>query len=385
MINNQYKKRALLILVIFTLVCGLVWKDKTAPVSEYVLSQISNCYDTGKKNTCYKSLAETLVEKYKLKEVFTVLESHENDPKIFEACHEVLHFMGQAEYARTNNLSSSMGQGNPVCFAGYFHGVLEAYMSSQKINIGEETSVVWLKENIPLLCSGKVSQKILNECLHGLGHALMYATDSNLPASLELCDVLSTGAQREWCYSGAFMENSTSSTNPDHPNQYLDKKNPMYPCNILEKKYLNMCYTLQSFYFAKISDYDWKKTMALCNQVPADYRYGCYHAIGQSQVGGVQEYSAMEKVCAFAQNPEYYRSCLSGVVGALVERYGDGVKKASGFCGILQDKGQSYCFQSIINLMRQYSSNENLTEICNDLKESPYFKQQCLTQLGSKE
>ena len=62
------------------------------------------------------------------------------------------------------------------------------------------------------------------ECVHGLGHGAMYITDSDLNQALALCNALSNQKDQEACYSGVFMENSSSSTNIDHPSKFIDPK-----------------------------------------------------------------------------------------------------------------------------------------------------------------
>ena len=314
-------------------------------------------------SACYKNIAHLFATEYKMRDVLQVFEKNEQEPTFFQKCHTTLHFLGQEEYKMTKNVAKSLSEGTPVCFAGFFHGVLEEYLTDNNLLYNNSK----LEKVLPTLCSASDNftlKKNYNECLHGLGHALMFATDGELPQSLKLCDALQSDGDRSWCYSGSFMENSTSSTNKDHPSKYLKKDDPFYPCNILGKQYLNMCYTLQSFYFAEISKYNWKDNEKLCKKVPPDYQAGCFNAIGQNQVGFTQDLDLMKNNCYLMSNREDKDNCIYGVVGGLGERFDDGWQKVLTFCKetITNKEDRNKCLIRARDMSRDWTFDPNVLD-----------------------
>lgn len=345
-------------LLLFGLIALYVYKAKVKThgltLEQYLPPALSHCQNLEQeKYACYKETAQYLSAKFSLNEVFAYMEKNEKDPVIFAGCHSTLHFLGSEQYKNNKNLSNLLSNGTPVCFAGYYHGVLEGYFNEKKLD--SEKAIADIEENIRNLCQKSVlpNAKKYNECLHGLGHALMFATGDELPQSLKLCDKLATESDQDWCYSGAFMENSTSSTNRDHPSQYLKQDDLLYPCSILEEKYLNMCYTLQGFYFAEKANYDFQKTADLCRQIPANYIEKCFDSMGQTAVGYTQDPAVMKDICTRIPEENFRAACVGGVAGTLIERYNDGQKRAAAFCNILDGQEQTVCQ----NRLKTYQEN----------------------------
>jgi hypothetical protein len=390
----RIKKIILLCLLVIGVTAGiillLIMHRQKLPLAQYhdaatyIPEHIHICIaDSSQKTMCLKNAAQDFTDRYDLPQMLQVFEQNESKKDFFESCHETLHFVGRDEFEKIKNVSAALSAGNPVCFAGYYHGVLEAYLIAKHLTPGEATEQQ-LQAEIPGLCQKPSSgqTKDYNECLHGLGHSLMFATDSNLPVSLKLCDTLEGDSDQQWCYSGVFMENSTSSTNPDHPNQYLKKDDPMYPCDTLDAKYLTMCYTLQSFYLAQLSNFDWPTTMDWCRKVPSSYRGGCFNAVGQNQVGFTQDYQVMIKNCALVTELEYHISCIQGVVGALHDRYNDGPKKMVEVCNILDISLQPACFERTISIIKSLdSAKPQASMICSEISSATY-KEHCVAALG---
>ena len=92
-------------------------------------------------------------------------------------------------------------------------------MKEKRINAADEAS---FQAEIPLVCGNEAEYEapvVYFECTHGVGHGAMFVTEGDVPVSLKLCDALSGEAALHSCYSGVFMENSSSSTSQDHPSK----------------------------------------------------------------------------------------------------------------------------------------------------------------------
>ncbi len=113
-----------------------------------------------------------------------------------------------------------------------------------------------------------------------------------------------------------------------------------------------MCYTLQSFYFAEVEKYDWVKTGEWCTKVPEPYRPGCYHAIGQTQVGFTQDYALMARNCALLQGKDAVAMCIRGAAGGIFERYNDGLDRMLQLCAVSGDAYADACYSTFTDTLR---------------------------------
>lgn len=177
------------------------------------------------------------------------------------------------------------------------------------------------------------------------------------------------------------MENSTSSTNKDHPSKYLKPDDPTYPCSILEEKYLPTCYTLQSFYIAEIVNWDALQMAEACQAIPGNYRDRCINAIGQVSVGASEDPSFVYNKCLSLAEPQRME-CMRGAVGALGERFNDGASRAINFCSMAESKYKSECFQVIYFLMKNWAKPAQFSTICESIPDT-FFRNHCLENLNS--
>lgn len=354
-----------------------------ALIESDMLSKIHVCFEkTAGKTSCYKEAADDILKHTSLQKALSFLEKNQIKPEIFQSCHEMAHFLGRTQYSQIKDVGKALSDCLPICFSGCYHGVLEQYLIDKNLSFDNQYDSRLAKE-VPGLCGkreGYEQRELYNQCLHGLGHALMFLTDNELPKSLKLCDELKSAADNlnkmsdgEWCYSGAFMENSTSSTNKDHPSKYLSRVDPMYPCNILDEKYLDMCYALQSFYFADFVNYDWRKTFQLCQKVPYLYQATCFRSIGQNLVGFTQDLNLIKTNCGLTQEVETEKYCIQGVILALNSKYGGDYSRMVQFCSIIDTKYKKSCYTQLGLSVRDWlKSDHDLAKVCTSITEEEY-------------
>lgn len=318
-----------------------------APTTESVLASFRDCYASSARNSCFQELASGFVGKHQEASVFAAFEANQRAPMVFESCHVFTHFMGQAAFREYDGVAEAMEHGHHVCFAGFYHGVLEGYFMAEHpeaVAAGDQDA---LKQDIPSICAplkGADANRKYNECLHGLGHAFMFVTSGELPQALVLCDALEP-SEASWCYSGVFMENSTSTTNPDHPSKYLKADDPLYPCTILDERYLATCYTLQSMYFAHLAGGDWTKNVAWCLEVPENHRPACFNGYGQNLAGYYTDPALIRDGCLLAPYA-YVSSCIGGAVGGISAKYTDPDALVSALCEQFEGEYRRMCTEA---------------------------------------
>lgn len=346
-----------------------------------IQSKIQDCRKQLPGDACYKRLAAYLLDAASLKNVLGVLQDLETaaprNQEDYFTCHKLTHYVGQEAYTRLQSVPAVYASCNMTCGGGCYHGALEAYFGSRfgaQYNAADSQALVAAtvticgkKENYP-------QKGVYHQCIHGLGHALMFITDGDLPRSLSFCDALSKD-DRRLCYAGAFMENVGSTTdNLAHPARFLREDDPFYPCDILEAKYLPTCYTLQSIHFTIISKYDWEKTAGLCSRAPDPYRMDCFLALGGIQVYNIQEPERIKAGCAVIADAGYRNECIKGVILYLSSRYGDDTRRyMDSFCLVVDQENKEGCYRQMGKTLTLWArSQAELESFCDELKKGTY-------------
>lgn len=333
----------------------------------YIREQLKKCYDTQGKDGCYKEVAEVLYNQFGLAKILSLLKTNENYPEVYARCHEVTHYLSRLEYDKLKSIAGVYAQCDSTCHGGCYHGTMEAYLKDRNLE-GDN-----LLKEFPKVC-GKPQdyQKPIefNECVHGLGHAAMFITDVELIQSLTLCDTIPEQEYKERCYSGVFMENSSSSTSFDHESKFIKKDDPFYPCNFLDEKYQKLCWQYQSSYFSIINDQDWVKVADLCLQIPKQYQIMCFRTIGTNQVGFTSSLDIMKKDCDLMPTGEFRNICVTGVVSSLTYRFVEDAQKMIDFCNLVNSENKESCFKQMGTGLLDWDKDKNKAkEHCSKIED----------------
>ena len=344
--------------------------------AKFIRDKLKVCYDAGGRDGCYKDVAALFFGRFGLKKTLTLFKENENYPEVYARCHEVTHYLSRSEYEKLGSIAKVYAQCDSTCHGGCYHGTLEAFLKERQLQVGTN-----ITQEFPKIC-GKDSdyQKPIefNECFHGLGHAAMFVTDMDLPLSLKLCDTLSDQKYKERCYTGVFMENSSSSTSFDHASIYIKPDDPYYPCNDLEEKYLPICWQYQSSYFSIISSQDWKKVAQMCLQIPVVYQDRCFRTIGTNQVGFTPSLSTMKQDCDLMPSEHFKDICVSGVVSSLSYRFVGDSQKMIDFCSLVDPQNKESCFQQAGTGILDWDKNKDVAKReCSKIPD-PEGKNWCL-------
>ena len=234
-------------------------------------------------------------------------------------------------------------QSLPVCLGGTFHGAAEGYLIAKKIPFEEGNDKIVATE-FPRIC-GKESDfekpQYFTECHHGLGHAAMFFTESDLLRALKLCDALQTENQQALCYSGVFMANADGTGSIDHPSKYgIKPDDPFYPCTILEERYLSQCYT-----YSVLVPYqgDLQKSIEICEGVPSSYRSACFQTIGRDRTTQSADPAELKNQCESIHDNSFQKDCIEGVAYNLVIRFGSGSPLPKQFCELVLAENKPSC------------------------------------------
>lgn len=352
-------------------------KAQSEDPGNYVISMMNICFKDGGKDSCYMDVANLFYHQFSLAQTLDLFQRNENSQPVFARCHEVTHYLSRMEYQNSGDIAKVYDICTSVCHGGCYHGTIEQYMKEKNLLLGASDDQK-IKSEIPRICGKLEDYKtplLFDECIHGVGHGAMFITDGELPQSLKICDNLTTQREIDSCYSGVFMENSSSSTSTDHPGKYVKKDDPMYPCNNLEPKYLPLCYRYQSSYFAQLTRNNWVETAKLCSLVPKAYQSGCFQTIGTNQVGFTQDMKQMIYDCSLMPSDEYQTICLQGVVISLGGRFRGDSQKIIDFCTLVEDKFKPACFKQMGTSVNSWSVNPIEVKMhCSKVAEQKYRK-----------
>jgi hypothetical protein len=330
------------------------------------------CYKSG-SDPCYEKAGDDFAKKFTLPTILAIFEQNEDKPEIFSRCHQVTHYLGREEFFRTHSVPVSFHNASSACHGGSYHGIIEGYFKYKGISLLDTPA---LESNIRSVC-GKSSDyekaTIYSECVHGIGHAMMFITSNELPESLAFCDSLLSRSDQTTCYGGVFMENSSSSTNLDHPTKYLKADDALYPCDSLEERYLETCYSYQSSYFSRIAQFDWTKVDALCQSIPVAYQSGCFRFIGSNQVGFTQDMNKRKANCNLLSTAAHRTLCYDGLVGALAGRFNTDFPLIASFCAMLAEGDKAHCYEQVgYSLLGWEKSPQDLVAKCATIPEQVY-------------
>lgn len=357
-------------------IVGLREKQPGESINEYVRSQMKFCFDYENSNLCYFEMSKLFLAQFPLGEILRAFDEEQDVTEVFTRCHTVNHYLGREAFKKAGSIAGAFGECTDSCTSGCYHGAVEGYFEENGLSFASPSDEE-LKNQVLRACDVKdtVQPKFLRDCYHGLGHAVMLATENDLPRTLRLCDSLETygKAAVEPCYAGAFMENFASSSTIGHTTTFIKKEDPFYPCNILEERYLKECYRRQAFYFLDITGRDWEKTVGLCRKIHTDFRDLCIFQVSENQAGFVQESELVRKRCEALGEAGLEGACVAGGVSALSEKYRGEPEVMLEFCAGVTERNKKSCYGQVGMSGSNWGVNpEKLETVCKDLPE-PYF------------
>jgi hypothetical protein len=335
---------------------------------------------------CLKKAAQEFVDTIGLSLTQKILKENEKLPDYFATCHQLSHFMGQYAFEKVKSIPKVYAQANGTCVGGVYHGAVEGYFMKKKIMFdGSQETTTKIAQEVKEVCGKKEDQPLVGDfvsCHHGLGHALMYLTDNELPQSLLLCDNIEAGLMYiNHCYTGVLMQNYASLNDKDHPSKYVDLKDPLYPCYILEKKYQSTCYS-----YGVLTNFqsDSEESIRLCGRIPQEYSRECFKTYGRDRTMVTYSPSEIKKQCDLIKNFEYRADCITAAARALVARFGATSNLGVLLCGLQEIIHQPACYLHIIDGSRNYTSKK--TELISFCKYIPntLIQQKCITDTGKQ-
>src|SRR5215813_10903651 len=178
------------------------------------LDALKACLAKAGNDECLELLYRAELEKRSPAELLdSVRRYEEEDAGLRLACHPVVHALGREIFRVKGNIHDAFLACDQTCHSGCYHGAVERFLRGDSKAPARHVTESEILRRVPTACDAKAPRRVYFQCLHGLGHALMFFTENDLETSLKGCDALIDTWSQESCYGGVFMENLVSSLN----------------------------------------------------------------------------------------------------------------------------------------------------------------------------
>lgn len=331
-----------------------------AATGTYIYAKVKNtyAYDTkictdknDAKNTCLSTFYKGLVKKYGIPTAISDLKKRAGENATVSAqCHPLAHAIGQAASEQFKDVSSAYMQGDPYCWSGYYHGVIEG--------IAERIGADNLPKELNTICANipdraKYGFDYYN-CVHGLGHGIMELKGDDVFTSLGICDNLTGAWEKQSCQGGVFMENVMLYERYG-TSEYLKPSDPLYPCTAVKEEYKYQCYLGQTSFALKAAGYNFKTVSDLCATVKGTYRDICNQSLGRDAANQARhDASTTKNTCYIPTDPNDRNNCITGAVKEFISFYHSD-KESNEFCAILNEENKSLCASTGANYYQLFT------------------------------
>jgi hypothetical protein len=312
---------------------------------------IKDCLKDVHGAECLDNLFREALKTHSTLEVLQLIDRFEaQDAELRRDCHVVVHAIGRETFRLKGTIHDSFAACDQTCHSGCYHGSVERFLRGEDIyaQAGQHPSQRELKQKAASACDPNISLTLRFQCLHGLGHAVMFFADYELNQSLAVCDVLPDEWSQSSCYGGVFMENVFNFTNEKKNFHATDYH---YPCNQLAEKYRSECYMMQTSRMTEMG-LSTEGLLAECAKAGA-FVTPCTQSIGRDLSNLVRfgESRAAATGCELAQG-QIRLACMRGVIYALIDNTWDG-RYALAFCAAFgNDTDNENCLKESVQYLR---------------------------------
>jgi hypothetical protein len=317
------------------------------------LAAIKDCLKAPDSAECLDNLFRTALKYHSTAEVLQLIRRFEaEDPELRRDCHPVVHAIGRETFQLKGNIHDSFSACDQTCHSGCYHGSVERFLRGDEIysQTYKHPSQAELKQKAAAACDPNTPIRFRYQCLHGLGHAILFFSLYQLQPALDICDALDEDWSRSSCYGGVFMENVSNATNEKKnfsPTDYHA------PCNQLADKYRQDCYIMQTSRMAEMG-LSTERMLEECAKAGI-YRVACTLSIGRDLSNEVRvgQTRTVARKCELVHDSNR-RACMQGVVYALVDNTWDG-RYAMPFCAAFASHtDREGCFETSIQYLRSF-------------------------------
>jgi hypothetical protein len=338
-------------------------------------ADVKACFKSTAGAECLDHMFREMLKTRTTGEVLALIQRfEEEDPELRRDCHPVVHAVGRETFRLKGNIHDSFSECDMTCHSGCYHGAVERFLRGDELyaQTNRHPSQAELKQKAASACDPAQPARFYFQCLHGLGHALLYFARYQLVSSLETCDALPDDWSRRACHGGVFMENVFNAT-PELRD--LSPTDYHYPCNRIADRYRAECYVMQTSRMVEMG-LSTEEIFRECARA-APFSGNCALSVGRDLSNEVRlgETGGAARKCELAQG-ENRRACVRGAVYALIDNTWDG-RYAWPFCAALTDENdQTDCLQAGTTYLKS-TFEKSPSEIRADCTRASGLAQRC--------
>jgi hypothetical protein len=315
------------------------------------LQAVKSCMDSAASAQCLDQLFREALSKHSTLDLLQLVQRFGmEDPELRRDCHPIVHAIGRETFRIKGNIHESFAACDQTCHSGCYHGSVERFLRGDNIyaQIDKHPSAAELRQKAIVACDPNIPLQLRFQCLHGLGHALLFFSRYQLLQSLEVCDVLPEDWSRNSCYGGVFMENvfnAMPETRDLSPTDYH------YPCSKLNPKYQAECYGMQTSRMTEMG-LSTEQLFQECDKT-GEYRQQCSASVGRdlSNIVRAGQIRPTAEKCEVVTGENRF-ACMRGVVYALIDNTWDG-RYALPFCAALShENDRNTCLQTSAHYLK---------------------------------
>jgi hypothetical protein len=324
-----------------------------APATLPTAEAIGACLKAEHSAECLDLLFREALRKHTTAELLQLVARLETtDADLRRECHPVVHAIGRETFLQKGSIHDSFAACDQTCHSGCYHGSVERFLRGDALyaQSGQHPSQFELRQKAVAACDRGTPLRIRYQCLHGLGHAIMFFAAYNLDNALDVCDAMEDEWSRNSCYGGVFMENVV---NAAEAKDNFDPADRHAPCSRVDARYRRECYTMQTSHMSAMG-LSAASILDECGKAGA-YREACARSLGRdlSNEARLGDHRGVAAKCELATG-DVRRACVTGVTYALADTTWDG-RFAFPFCAALASAAdQDECFRFVVQYLALY-------------------------------
>jgi hypothetical protein len=246
-------------------------------------------------------------------------------------CHDRGHDLGKVIYAELKDIPESLRACQNSCNSGCMHGVMMEAFTEQKPDlypddgIAEHITLEDIDDKINEICTlDEVDGDYpYGDCLHGVGHALMFLADYDIDLGISYCDQFDDPRKAYYCATGGYMEYVGLRDIRDTEFEEL-----FYPCP--ESEHPAACFRYKMvyvFYRHYASGGVGKDLILQCLNYTGLTRLGCFHGVGNAHIGYiVHGQTNLTDVCSYGNQDDQY-ACIEGAMERMTRYHPEEAKQ----------------------------------------------------------
>ncbi len=258
--------------------------EKLTSAEKNVVTRLRACREKADEEVCLQNSYESYAKQFGTVAALQLIRNETiSNPTFAGTCHSVMHKIGHVAVGEYGSFQEAYAHGNYDCGNGYFHGVVEEVFRGKSDDSLTPAQIHCFCESVATTTLNTKDYAKLN-CVHGLGHALVYKYEGKLSDALPLCTNLLGEQYIGECVAGAFMENMIERLSLKEQSDPLI--NPSLTCSSFLGDVYRCWLTLASFAIAQ-ENHSLAPALLFCeNFTDVHYRAVCGEGLGKAVVIG---------------------------------------------------------------------------------------------------